>query len=103
MILNCDKSHCVLTGDTTKQALDAAHLIPAAVGTNGLSFRTDIHRLFDACLFTIKPYGKMKTQKRDPWLSEAYIQQLRNVRLPQETLRRVRDTLVSPEIQNRYQ
>lgn len=108
MILNCDKSRCVLTGETTKQALDAAHLIPAAMGENdmpfnGITLRADLHRLFDACLFTIKPNGKVKILKRDPGLSEAYIQLLRNARLPEETLRRVRGTLASPEFQNRCQ
>ena len=108
MILNCDKHRCVLTGETTIQALDAAHLIPAAMAENdmpfnGITLRADLHRLFDACLFTFKPNGKVKILERDPGLSEAYIQLLRNARLPQATWRRVRDTLASPEFQNRCQ
>ncbi len=48
-------------------------------------------------------FGNVKILERDPGLSEAYIQLLRNAHLPQATLRRERDTLASPELQNRYQ
>ena len=108
MILNCDKHRCTLTGETTIQALDAAHLIPAAKGENdfpfnGITLRADLHRLFDACLFTFKRNGKVKILERGPVLSEAYIQLLCNARLPQATRRRVKDTLASREFQNRCQ
>ncbi len=39
---------------------------------NGITLRADLHRLFDACLFTFKPNGKVKIVKRDTELSEAY-------------------------------
>ena len=106
LILNCDEQCCVLTGEPTVQALDAAHLVPAANGENDLPFngillRADLHRLFDAGLFTFKPNGKVKLLKRELFPSDAYVRLLRNARLPSKTLRRVRDTLVLPEFQIR--
>lgn len=61
---------CVITGETTKAALDAAHIIPAAkdgneIPDNGITLRTDIHRLYDAGMFRIHPKsGKPKKIKR---------------------------------------
>ena len=51
---------CVITGETTKAALDAAHIIPAAksgneIPENGILLRADIHRLYDAGMFIIHP------------------------------------------------
>ena len=106
MILNCDKRRCVLTGDETIQALDASHLIPAAMGENdipfnGITLRADLHRLFDTCLFTFAADGRVVVPERQPGLSEAYIQLLQNARLSRATWRRVRAVLASPEFQNR--
>ena len=58
IILACDGYRCVLTGEATISALEAAHLIPAANGendvpSNGITLRADLHRLFDAGLFTL--------------------------------------------------
>ena len=44
---------CVISGETTEAALDAAHIIPAAkngneIPENGITLRADIHRLYDA-------------------------------------------------------
>ena len=106
MILNCDRSRCVLTGEATVQALEAAHLVPARMGENdmpfnGIALRADLHRLFDAGLFTFNPDGKVKFPDGDPGSSAAYVGLLHDARLPKATLRRVKQTLASPEFQNR--
>ena len=106
MILNCDGSRCVLTGETTVQALEAAHLVPARMGENdmpfnGIALRADVHRLFDAGLFTFNADGKVKFPDEGPGRSAAYVGLLQDARLPQATLRRVKQTLASPEFRNR--
>ena len=106
MILNCDKHRCVLTCETTIQALDAAHLIPAAMAENdmpfnGITLRADLHRLFDACLFTLGPDGCVAFPAGRPGLSEDYRNLLRDRCLPPTTLQRVGETLASPLFQNR--
>ena len=100
MILACDDHRCVLTGEATTKALDAAHLIPAAMGENdvprnGITLRADLHRLFDSGLFTLAPDGKVV--EVNPELSRAYCRDLRNVCLRASTLARVRKTLALPE------
>ena len=104
MILACDDHRCVLTDEATTKALDAAHLIPAAVGendvpSNGISLRADIHRLFDAGLFTFDHDGKVVAIARE--LSEAYRRLLQNRRLPPSSRERVEATLALPKFQNR--
>ena len=104
VILACDDHRCVLTGEATIKALDAAHLIPAATGENdvpcnGITLRADLHRLFDAGLFTFDPDGQVVRITRE--LSAAYRRLLRNRRLPPSTLERVRATLALPQFQNR--
>ena len=104
MILACDDHRCVLTGEATTKALDAAHLIPAAMGendvpSNGITLRADLHRLFDAGLFTFDHDGRVVAIARE--LSEAYRRLLQNRRLPPSTLERVRATLALPQFQNR--
>ena len=102
MILACDDHRCVLTGEVTTKALDAAHLIPAAMGendvpSNGITLRADLHRLFDAGLFMFDHDGRVVAIARE--LSAAYRKLLRNQRLPQSTLERVEATLALPEFQ----
>ena len=104
MILDYDDHRCVLTCEATTKALDAAHLIPAAMGENdvppnGIALRADLHRLFDAGLFTFAADGRVVEIAQD--LSEAYRRDLHNSRLPASTLARVRETLTLPEFRNR--
>ena len=104
MILACDDHRCVLTGEATTKALDAAHLIPAAMGendvpSNGITLRADLHRLFDAGLFMFDHDGRVVAIARE--LSEAYRRLLQNRCLPPSTLERVRATLALPQLQNR--
>ena len=106
MILKCDECRCVLTGETVVQALDAAHLIPAATAENdipfnGITLRADLHRLFDAGMFSFNPDGRVELPDRDPGLSDVYVRRLRNAYLPEATFRRVKEVLASSEFQNR--
>ena len=104
MILSCDGHHCVLTGEETTKALDAAHLIPAAMGendvpNNGITLRADLHRLFDAGLFTFAADGRIV--EINPKLSAYYCGLLKDLSLRPRTLERVRATLALPEFQDR--
>ena len=108
MICAYDDSRCVLTGETTIEALDAAHLIPAAEGQNdtpfnGIVLRADLHRLFDTCLFTFGPDGRVAFPAGRPGLSADYRELLRDRSLPPTTLQRVGVTIASPLFQNRCQ
>lgn len=63
-VLSRDDNRCAITGEATPQALEAAHLVPARDGendvpTNGVALRADLHRLFDAGLFTFGPDGRV--------------------------------------------
>lgn len=88
---------CVISGETTRAALDAAHIVPAAengneIPENGIALRADIHRLYDARMFVIHPKtGRPK--KIGSGLSETYIELLKGSRLPDNTLERVRRAL----------
>ena len=103
VILELDANRCVLTSEATVQALEAAHLIPAANGqndvpSNGITLRADLHRLFDAGLFTFSPNGRVQLDRQ---LREGYRELLRRRRLPKPTLERVRATLAHPQFKDR--
>ena len=105
VILQCDEHRCVLTGPAPSQALEAAHLIPAAQGqndvpSNGIALRADLHRLFDAGLFTFDADGRV--MGIDPQIGKVYRKILRKCRsLPTPTLQRVRPTLAHPTFADR--
>lgn len=51
---------CLVSGCKTVQALEAAHVLPAADGgsydlDNGVLLRADLHRLFDLCFLALNP------------------------------------------------
>ena len=105
-ILGCDNQRCVLTKETTRRSLEAAHLIPVAMDgtdmpTNGITLRADLHRLFDACLFTLNADGYVVFPNGRSALSVAYRQLFEGRRLPPDALRRVQVTLASAPFQNR--
>ena len=96
VVLDADSGRCVLTGESTTAALEAAHLIPAKVGENdkpfnGIALRADLHRLFDAGLFTFAQDGRVVLA--DDGVSDDYRSLLCGGRLADDTLDRVRDTL----------
>ena len=104
MILAGDGRRCVLTEEATIKALDAAHLIPATTGENdeppnGITLRADLHRLFDANLFTFDTDGQVV--KIAPGLSSYYRELLQDQCLPLATLDRVGATLALPQFPNR--
>lgn len=104
VILDADGHRCVLTGESTTAALEAAHLIPAKYGENdkpfnGITLRADLHRLFDAGLFTFAKDGQVVLA--DDGASRDYRSLLRGRTLTDNTLDRVRDTLALPAFKNR--
>ncbi|MDE0423212.1 MAG: HNH endonuclease [Gammaproteobacteria bacterium] len=106
IILAADGHRCVLTGESTPAALEAAHLIPAKLGENdkpfnGIALRADLHRLFDAGLFTFAKDGEVVLADQDIGTSGDYRSLLRDNRLPDDTLHRVRDTLALSAFKNR--
>lgn len=90
---------CVVSGEKTAAALDAAHICPVAVSDddsirNGMVLRTDIHRLYDRGMFLIDPEdGRVRLNSMDRNLSSGYRQLLQEARLPRRTLRRVHEAL----------
>ena len=101
LVLSHDSHRCALTGDTTVQALEAVHLVPARDGendicTNGVALRADLRRLFDAGLFTFGPDGRVVLAARHPGLSAGYRRLLRNAELHRATVERVGTTLAAP-------
>ena len=106
IILAADDLRCVLTGESTTAALEAAHLIPAKLGENdkpfnGIALRADLHRLFDAGLFTFTKNGEVVLADEGAATSADYRSLLRGRRLPDDTLHRVRDTLALSAFKNR--
>ena len=70
------------------------------VPANGITLRADLHRVFDADLFTFDHDGRVVDIA--PGLSEDHHQLLEKCdRLPPPTLGRVRATLALPEFQDR--
>ena len=98
-IIDLDKK-CVISHETTKAALDAAHIIPARkngneIRGNGIALRADIHRLYDRGRFQIDPEtgeARIDPAKRRK-LSEDYINLLENGVLPDATRQRVQAAL----------
>ena len=94
-ILDAD-GRCVISKETTRAVLDAAHLRPVEEGgeeciENGFILRTDLHRLFDRGMFFISPEDG--TIVFDKNLSKYYKELLCHSRLPQPTRCRVREAL----------
>ena len=106
IILAADSLSCVITGEQTLESLKSAHLVPAKNGENdiscnGIALRADLHRLFDAGLFTFGNSGKVKMGAATSSSFDAYRQLLRNRRLPKATLASVKATLALPQFQER--
>lgn len=83
--------HCVVTGESLPDVLDAAHIISAKDGgsevlQNGILLRTDIHRLYDANLFSIMPDGSLQVSSE---LSGHYHRLLNGKSLAKEVSARI--------------
>lgn len=94
-LVRVDKK-CAISEETQAAALDAAHLL--SVGNGGLDtplnaflLRADLHRLFDAGLFSIRSDGRVKLGKG---LSEFYREELQGKRLSPDLLKRIGPALV---------
>jgi len=93
-LLALDK-RCVLTGEETEEALEAAHIIPVKnngteIISNGILLRADLHRLYDSDLFAIDKTGKVIVNGH---ISEAYKKILNNAELPKIVFMRIRGAL----------
>lgn len=101
LIIASDGKKCVISGESTEKALDAAHIIRAADGgaetrKNGITLRTDIHRLYDAGMFLIHPESGQPViiDESNDQLSDDYKILLNESEgLPPETRIRVRKAL----------
>lgn len=61
-VLGAARGQCLLTGETTPDVLEAAHIIPVGHGGtddvgNGFCLRMDIHRLYDAGKLRVRSDG----------------------------------------------
>ena len=106
IVLAADSHRCVITGEETPEALEAAHLVPARNGENdiscnGIALRADLHRLFDAGLFTFGESGRVTIRTPKSPAFDAYRRLLRNRQLPSPTFARVRATLALPQFRER--
>lgn len=94
LLLAYDKC-CVLTGEKTESALEAAHIIPASRGgaeviENGILLRADIHRLLDNNLISLNEKGEVVTTDG---LSDSYERLLHGAHLNYAVLERVKAAL----------
>ena len=86
---------CAITGEREPCLLEAAHVVPAAsngsdIERNGLMLRVDLHRLFDANLFSINKQGGVSISK--DLTSEHYVALLRkHSTISGETFARIKD------------
>lgn len=69
LVTDTYRRHCAVTGEKALPALEAAHIKPVTEDgrhsvDNGLLFRSDIHRLFDAGYVTVTPNYKFKASRR---------------------------------------
>lgn len=86
---------CVISKETTTEALEAAHIIPsklcgAEVVENGIILRSDIHRLYDSGYFNINPSGEIVVIRE---VTDYYRSILDGVRLPKHTVQRISGAL----------
>lgn len=97
-ILIADGGQCVLTGEETHSALEAAHIIPKSQGGkevigNGILLRADLHRLYDSGAFHFDANGAVAIAPGGGALSDRYRQLLGGKRLDDKTLTRVRSAI----------
>lgn len=89
-LLALDK-RCAITGESTPEVLDAAHVIAASKGgreviENALLLRADLHRLLDAGMIEIDSSGQVVQKVKLP---RRYADLLSEKRLPADVISRV--------------
>lgn len=87
---------CVITGEVMPEVLDAAHIQSVEAGgpdeiENGILLRADLHRLYDAGCFEIKPNGSLSLRKGLP---RTYRELLKGKVLTADVLQRIKPFLV---------
>lgn len=88
---------CVISGETTEQALEAAHIVDAKNGgvahiRNSFLLRADLHNLFDANVLSITTDGTWSIQSKK--MSPDYESLIKsNPRLNDATLERISEAL----------
>jgi len=68
-VLSQGNGRCILTGESTPEVIEAAHIIPVSHGgsddpENGFCMRVDIHRLFDGGKIRIQSDGQVTLNPR---------------------------------------
>ncbi len=96
-LLDEGESLCAISGESTVEALQAAHIISVKDQgpddpVNGILLRADLHQLYDSNKFKIDPSGKI-VDIDTATLSDEYIKLLSSKKLSPETLSRVRQCL----------
>ncbi|MEY8198916.1 MAG: HNH endonuclease signature motif containing protein [Colwellia sp.] len=95
-LLACENC-CALSGESTSETIEAAHIIPSKdggpeVAANGILLRADIHLLYDSGKFKINPLGQVvEIDTRN--ISNEYHQLLKGKKLSNRTLIRVKQAL----------
>jgi hypothetical protein len=89
---------CVLTSEEEDSALEAAHIIAVKnegveVPSNAILLRADLHRLFDAGLFSFELSEDGSVITYSEKLSPSYRKELANAKLPNATFKRVKEAL----------
>lgn len=87
---------CALTGKTLPALLDAAHIQTVEQGgpdepENGILLRADVHRLYDAGYFNIKPDGTLSLHRAIPGV---YRTLFKGVKLQTDVIERIKPYLL---------
>lgn len=69
LVTDLYRRRCAISGEKALPALEAAHIRPVAEGgqheaTNGLLFRSDIHRLYDRGYVTVTPDYRFRVSRK---------------------------------------
>lgn len=67
-VMRASNNRCIFTQETTRDVIEAAHIIPVANGGadsvgNGLCMRVDIHKLFDNGKIRLSPTGAVSLNR----------------------------------------
>ncbi len=88
MVTDAYNRRCAITGERTLPVLEAAHILPfTEMGpnevSNGMLFRSDFHKLFDAGLITVTPALNLEVSPRirEEWFNGKIYYSLHGKRL----------------------
>lgn len=91
---------CVISGETTKEVLEAAHIIDHAHKgisdtKNGILLRADLHRLFDQGILLIREDGNLEICRDTEDIGEKYHELVTTKKsLSPKVVRRIREALI---------